>query len=58
MSPVPPRYAAELSTLDRVAFRSPPSDGPVTLDWFMLDYVEHRKHHLRQIERATGLQLT
>lgn len=43
--------------LDRVAFRPVPADRAATLDWFMADYVEHLKHHLRQIERATGLRL-
>ena len=28
-----------------------PADGP-TLDWLMHDYVEHVKHHLRQIDPA------
>jgi hypothetical protein len=28
-----------------------PSDGIPTLDWLMRDYVEHLKHHLRQIDR-------
>jgi uncharacterized damage-inducible protein DinB len=35
--------------LDRVAFRTVPADRPVTLDYFMRDYVEHMKHHLGQI---------
>jgi len=33
--------------LDRIAFRAPPSTP--TLGWFMEDYVEHLRHHLRQI---------
>jgi len=39
--------------LGEVAFRRP-ADGPATLDWFMRDYVEHFKHHLRQLVAATG----
>jgi hypothetical protein len=35
--------------LDRVAFRPVAADVPVTLDWFMEDYVLHLEHHLRQI---------
>ena len=32
-----------------------PADGIPTLDWLMRDYVEHLKHHLRQIDpRLTG----
>ncbi|MBL7950580.1 MAG: DinB family protein [Flavobacteriales bacterium] len=29
-----------------------PADGIPTLDWLMRDYVEHLKHHLRQIDLA------
>ena len=35
--------------LDRVAFRTVPADQPVTLDYFMADYVDHLQHHLDQI---------
>ena len=35
---------------DQVAFRSMTADAPATLDWFMEDYVEHFKHHLKQID--------
>jgi len=35
---------------DQVAFRPMPAGDPATLDWFMEDYVEHFKHHLRQID--------
>ncbi len=36
--------------LARLAFR--PANGPVSLGWFIEDYVEHLKHHLRQIDPA------
>jgi hypothetical protein len=36
--------------LDRIAFQPVPTDEPVTLDYFMRDYVDHLEHHLRQIE--------
>jgi hypothetical protein len=36
--------------LDRMAFRPVPADEAVTLDYFIHDYVDHMKHHLRQIE--------
>lgn len=36
--------------LNALAFRAAP--GPVTLSWFMQDYLEHLKHHLRQIDPA------
>lgn len=29
-----------------------PKDGFPTLDWLMRDYVEHLKHHLRQVDPA------
>jgi hypothetical protein len=35
--------------LDRVAFRAVPASEPATLEYFMLDYVEHLEHHLAQI---------
>jgi hypothetical protein len=35
--------------LDQVAFRTVPAERPVTLEYFMRDYVEHMKHHLEQI---------
>ena len=35
---------------DQVAFRRLPADTPATLGWFMEDYVEHFKHHLKQID--------
>jgi hypothetical protein len=34
--------------LDVVAFQSVSRAEPVTLDYFMRDYVAHLKHHLRQ----------
>lgn len=35
---------------DQVAFRPLPAGQPATLDWFMEDYVEHLKHHLKQVD--------
>ena len=35
---------------DQVAFRPLPAGRPATLDWFMEDYVEHMKHHLKQVD--------
>ena len=35
--------------LNQVAFRTIPSEQPVTLDYFMHDYVAHLAHHLAQI---------
>ena len=34
---------------DQIAFRPVAPGAPVTLDWFMEDYVLHLEHHLRQI---------
>lgn len=36
--------------LDQLAWQPVPRDQPATLDYFMADYVDHLKHHLRQIE--------
>jgi hypothetical protein len=36
--------------LHRVGFREIAATTPATLDWFMEDYVEHLKHHLKQID--------
>src|SRR5215204_4697516 len=33
------------------AFRAVPADRPVTLDYFMNDYVYHLEHHLYHLER-------
>jgi DinB superfamily len=35
--------------LDQVAFRTPLASKPVTLEFFMRDYVAHLEHHLAQI---------
>lgn len=37
--------------LAQLAWQTVPNDQPATLDYFMADYVNHLKHHLRQIER-------
>ncbi len=39
--------------LDEIAWRVVPATEPVTLDYFMMDYVEHLEHHLRQILGTT-----
>ncbi|MCB0534400.1 MAG: DinB family protein [Lewinellaceae bacterium] len=35
--------------LDQIAFKTVPADKPVTLLYFMQDYVAHLEHHLMQI---------
>jgi len=40
--------------LDEIAWQPVPRDSPVTLDYFMADYVAHLHHHVRQIEAALG----
>ncbi len=35
--------------LDRVAWQTVSQDDPVTLEYFIRDYIGHMKHHLRQI---------
>ena len=50
-TPAPVRHRAYIEhNLDQVSFSQLPADTPATLDWFMEDYVEHFKHHLRQID--------
>ena len=41
--------------LDEIAWQPVPREIPVTLDYFMADYVGHLHHHLRQIEAALGI---
>ncbi len=36
--------------LDQLAWKPVAAEEPATLEYFMRDYVEHLKHHLRQIE--------
>lgn len=40
--------------LEEVGFRELTEGEAATLDWFMRDYVEHLKHHLRQIDPRLG----
>ncbi len=37
--------------LDEIAWKTIPRNEPVTLDYFIRDYVAHLKHHLEQIPR-------
>jgi len=39
--------------LDQLAWQAVPTSQPVTLDYFMDDYVGHLEHHLRQVFGAT-----
>ena len=43
--------------LDEIAWQPVARDQPVTLDYFMRDYVAHLRHHLRQVEAALGISL-
>ena len=38
--------------LDRIAWRCVSTDEPVTLEYFIRDYIGHLQHHLRQIYDA------
>jgi hypothetical protein len=40
--------------LDQRAFRAVPAGQPATLQYFLLDYVEHLRHHLKQILGPRG----
>ena len=35
--------------LDQVAFKQVPKEAPTTLEYFVRDYADHMRHHLRQI---------
>lgn len=39
-------------TLDRIAFRTVSVDTPCTLEYLMIDYVDHLEHHLRALFSA------
>ena len=39
--------------LDEIGWKAVPKSEPVTLDYFMSDYVGHLEHHLRQILGGT-----
>ncbi|MEL6592275.1 MAG: DinB family protein [Bacteroidota bacterium] len=36
-------------SLDRIAFRTIPQGEPASLAYFMMDYIDHLVHHLKQI---------
>ena len=38
-----------LHNLQEIAFKTVPQSKPVTLEYLMKDYVDHLKHHLKQI---------
>jgi hypothetical protein len=40
--------------LDELAWQTVAPGQPVTLDWFIADYVGHLRHHLRQIDELVG----
>jgi hypothetical protein len=44
----------ERHAFDRIAFKPHRADEPATLGWFMLDYVDHLEHHLRQAGVSAG----
>jgi hypothetical protein len=49
---IPESVATELRSrhnLDEIAWKTVPRDKPVTLDYFIRDYVAHLQHHLAQI---------
>jgi len=49
---IPPSDATRMRrhhNLDQIAWRTVPADQPVTLEYFVRDYVAHMKHHLSQI---------
>ena len=40
--------------LDRVAWKEVPQSEPVTLEYFVRDYIGHLRHHLRQVAAAVA----
>ena len=40
--------------LDEIAFKTVPKEQPVTLSYFMEDYIDHLEHHLAQIAARRG----
>ena len=40
--------------LHQIAWQQQPAAKPVTLEFFMRDYVGHLEHHLQQIRKLTG----
>lgn len=50
---IPPETLSRQRTrhnLDKVAWNTMPKDQPVTLEFFIGDYIAHMKHHLGQIK--------
>lgn len=39
-----------LHNLNEIAMKPAPADAPATLDYLMQDYVDHLRHHLKQID--------
>jgi hypothetical protein len=44
----------EKHSLDKIAFEYVPQDKPATLEYLIRDYVDHLRHHLRQILGETS----
>ena len=44
----------EKHSLDQIAFEHVPQDKPATLEYLIRDYVDHLRHHLRQILGETS----
>jgi hypothetical protein len=42
--------------LDAIAWETVPADEPVTLEYFMRDYVAHLAHHLRQMDPSLAAE--
>ena len=58
MEAVPPETRnrpAARHNFHEIGFRPAPADKPSTLGWLMEDYLEHLKHHLRQILGAASV---
>ena len=56
--PVEPRMRERaVHNLDEIAFKAVPRTEPISLDYFMRDYVDHLQHHVRQIEALLGARV-
>ena len=57
VSVIPPDVLSkqrEKHSLDQIAFELVPQDQPATLEYLIRDYVDHLRHHLDQIWRASA----
>jgi len=52
ISPETALRARSRHNLDQIAWRTVSSEEPVTLEYFLRDYIDHVRHHLASLSRA------